>query len=349
MVVLAASVLAGCTSSSEPRPDGTGSATSTSTRSAIAGSTQRFSQLPAYEGVSFADALQRDEESYLSGLRNDPDVGYTAEDYDGQYTTVRDDVRQTIRSTCDCPKVRLWLVGGSAAFGLGQRDEHTIASELVRLAAADGIDLEVENLGVPGRTIWQEYQDLLQRLQRDDAHAPDVIVSYGGFNDALGGLMGAVSGDTSRDHPNVLDEQQAAAFAAEGYRLPSDLTIAETAALAADRYRRSQDLIDGLAAERGIVTEYVFHPDALASPGQAASVIDAYEGVTAEGAKTAGEQLEAVSQSLDGTVWNLRHLYDDEAPVFVDWAHTNEVGSRLAARAVYDLLAPDLQAAARGS
>ena len=82
---------------------------------------------------------------------------------------------------CSCRRVRVWVYGGSTTWGVGQRDGHTIPSELARAAWADGVALEVENRGVGGDAHWEEAQrfawdlaertatgsgDLLRRHQR---------------------------------------------------------------------------------------------------------------------------------------------------------------------------------------
>ena len=59
------------------------------------GSTVAFSSLPAFKGVDFADDLQADQKQYLAGLRQVDVGGLSAEDYQGPYTNVESDVRET--------------------------------------------------------------------------------------------------------------------------------------------------------------------------------------------------------------------------------------------------------------
>ena len=83
-----------------------------------------FSQLPAYEGASFADQLQAEHVGLAGSIRTDT-VTYTAlPDVDGRFTTVRSGTREVIPPpACPCKKATVWLVGGQAAFGWGQRDQ----------------------------------------------------------------------------------------------------------------------------------------------------------------------------------------------------------------------------------
>ena len=66
-------------------------------------------------------------------------------------------------------------------YGFGQRDQHTIPSELVRLAAADGVALEAHNFGTPAYVNWQGVE-LFARLLTE-REAPDLVVFYDGYND----------------------------------------------------------------------------------------------------------------------------------------------------------------------
>ena len=68
-------------------------------------------------------------------------------------------------------------------FGVGQRDEHTIPSEVARLAEDDGVALEVHNYGLPGWVAWQEVQYLERLLARGERY--DLAVFYDGFNELL--------------------------------------------------------------------------------------------------------------------------------------------------------------------
>lgn len=95
--------------------------------------------------------------------------------------TVSGGVRRSYQSDPAGEVPEVWLFGGSAMWGEGQRDQHTIASELVRLAEADGLDIRVMNLGAPGFGSWQEA--LL--FERTLAHRPAPLLAafYDGAND----------------------------------------------------------------------------------------------------------------------------------------------------------------------
>lgn len=97
--------------------------------------------------------------------------------------TVTDGVRRSHQSDPPGQVPEVWLFGGSSLWGEGQRDEHTIASELVRLAEADGLNIRVTNLGAPGYGSWQEALLFERSLAHRDP--PLLAAFYDGANDLL--------------------------------------------------------------------------------------------------------------------------------------------------------------------
>ncbi len=105
----------------------------------------------------------------------------------GRCITVAGGERRTLApAAADVPEI--WLLGGSAAFGVGQRDDHTIASELVRQSAAAGTPVRVRNLAVPGDTAYQEALRLDQLLA--ERPAPDLVILYDGMVDVAAQIAG---------------------------------------------------------------------------------------------------------------------------------------------------------------
>lgn len=107
-------------------------------------------------------------------------------DNPGQFVTVRSRVRDSYvpaGAGDDPAALDVWFFGSSALFGQGQRNEHTIPSEVARLAESQGLVLRVQNFGVPGYRAWQDDLALAQLLT--EREAPDLIVMYQGFNDIM--------------------------------------------------------------------------------------------------------------------------------------------------------------------
>ena len=92
---------------------------------------------------------------------------------------------------CRCRRLTVWVYGGGGAFGFEQRDMHTIASDLARVANGHGVELDVVNRGLPG----QIHEQAALRFAWDMAveRHPDLVLFYEGAEDvqsaeALNGL-----------------------------------------------------------------------------------------------------------------------------------------------------------------
>lgn len=307
----------------------------------------RFSDLPAYRGVPFADELQDEQQRLTSALPSDPVTGFGSGTFRGRHTNVSDGVRRTWSGCEGCPVVDLWMTGGSSAFGLGQRDEYTIASYLARFAAEEGIDLRVVNLAVPGWTSAQERAALEARLAGEQVPVPDLIVVYGGYNDALASLIDAALGDADPDRPAVLDGDRVAALVERRVEERPAGYVERAIDVAIERYDRELRQIEQLALDGDARLLVYFQPDALASAAQLRPVADVYRGLPPESIGPAAEVLRGTAEGLEGQVTSLRDLFDSlDRSVFVDWAHTNELGAEVVARAIFADLAPELRARA---
>ncbi len=117
----------------------------------------------------------------------DPFIGTRMKDYDGLHVTVSDGRRVSFQP--EDPELTVWYFGGSTMFGIGQRDTHTIPSEIARLAERDGTAVRSANYGVPGWVNWQETLLLAELL--DSQKPPDLIVFYDGANDWSAGHAGS--------------------------------------------------------------------------------------------------------------------------------------------------------------
>ncbi|MCU1498305.1 MAG: hypothetical protein JWM47_2258 [Acidimicrobiales bacterium] len=111
-------------------------------------------------------------------------VGIEMPEISSPYLNIRDGRRASWEppaTTCD-ERLVIWLFGGSTAWGLNQRDDRTIPSELARAAWEDDVALEVVNWAVPGDVAFQEQRRLERALDAGDSE-PDLVVFYDGFND----------------------------------------------------------------------------------------------------------------------------------------------------------------------
>jgi len=271
--------------------------------------------------------------------------------FDGQdlNTTDRERVSYVPEPTEGTEPIRIGFFGGSVLFGVGQRDEHTIPSEIARLAEAAGVEVEVHNFGFPGWVAWQEQQYLERILAGGEAL--DLVVFYDGFNEFLAQST-FPSPDPTHVGAEVLDElaedwhetneepdgawdgvravwnayvdNSALAIAAdealgEEEVAPTPVDPAEQARAALAVYARSLVAAEDVAAAHGTATRFFWQPRRGGWPD---AVID---GLPAEVTDVSG-----VFEGLE------EHVYIDEV-------HTNEAGARMAAEALWVELQPEIE------
>ncbi|MFN8019504.1 MAG: SGNH/GDSL hydrolase family protein [Acidimicrobiales bacterium] len=333
--------LAACSSASTPRSNPAPAPPSGDDRAA-------FSSIPAGRGARWANDVQR--EDVAIPIQPDPFTGTRLGSYRSRYTNISHGERRTRTTRASGKPVVVWLLGGSAAFGEGQRDDHTIASDLVRMAEAEGVPLDVHNLGVLGWTLWQEQAAVTERLA-SGGPKPDLVIMYDGFNDGFYSAASVVTGSPDWDQPVVFSSSASpakltrskvdAAFHAEG-------GLDEVARRIARRFRSLQALVASNVQAEHIAIEWFFQVDATASFEQFA----AYSKTTPEGltrdtryTRTVLDEILDTMESGDlPVVHDLRDLVgSDDPPVFFDMVHTNEVGARMVARAIWDEIAPTLR------
>ncbi|MFM7069638.1 MAG: hypothetical protein ACKOYM_09280 [Actinomycetes bacterium] len=143
----------------------------------------------AYADASWYPKFLADSEYAAKWLGTYNTVGaFRLVDNEIEGASIQNGVRASwIPPSCgSCPRLRVWMYGSSSLFGAGQRDDHTIPSELAKLAWADGIALEVVNRGLSGDQHWQEANRFSWDLSREPA--PDLVVFYDGVSDVNGAL-----------------------------------------------------------------------------------------------------------------------------------------------------------------
>lgn len=309
------------------------------------------SALPvALQGTPHAAELQIEQQTLRTNNLVVSDVGGLAvSDFEGDFTEVRDGVRRTLEPpTCSgCPTASVWMVGGSSGFGFGQRDEHTIASELVRVASEHGVSLRVRNLSVPGVTAHQELAKAEARLADGD-EAPDLVLFYDGYNDTAGTMLDAAVNGIDPDRPAVLNFDDYAVMLERKVDPESVATPEALGALAATKYRRVIDQAEDRLGGQGIETLFVYQPDSLTSQRQYDAIEETAKMPPSFRTYT-DRAMEVASSTLADEVLDLRHLFDDRhEPVFLDLMHTNEAGARLVAVQIWPALAAELDLQADG-
>jgi len=297
----------------------------------------------AYGGADWVDRYFAEFEALGYGYV--PFIGPRVEPVAGRYINSADGVRRSYQPA-GTNAVEVWFFGGSTMWGEGQRDEYTIPSFVSRLAEAEGVPLRVVNYGERGYTAYQEWLLFEQELS---AHgAPDLVLFYDGINE-IGTQMEAPQGPSGQPTVYQLDAALGAlesapalpgggAFDQAGlwarYRETSGLhkllrrlgidpagaeeasgDLADAVENAADIYHRSVELQRDVARRFGVPIINYWQPG---------PVYPAYLDLTERLPRGVVDLSETFSEA------------DAEDRVFIDGGHTNELGARLVAEAMWD-------------
>ena len=233
----------------------------------------------------------------------------------------------------------VWLLGGGAAWGQGQRDDHTLASALARRSEEVGRPVRVRNFAQPGYTTLQSAL-LLERLL-DAGPPPDAIVVYGGADDVAVRVEQADSGFAGPTHYGAVQTDQALSTARERttdlwdeYRETSLLTrwadgltsVFGVQAAAADG--------DLLATARPLVDDHLAMIEDLAARDDVPTVLTWQAAIGVPGDGGAYRDLAA----SDPAAVDLSDVLDGHDDHVLDGVLTDEDGARLVADALWPLV-----------
>lgn len=276
-----------------------------------------------------------------------------------RFVNVEDGVRRSwAPPPCECERFEVWVYGSATAFGIGQRDEHTIPSELARSAWANGVALDVRNKGVPADQLWLQVDRFAWDLAHDDP--PDAVVFLGGVSDlnAARWLDARLRRDDRWAADTVAEDflsfepiADAIADALRGSSEPPpappgvrtvdpepapDLDPAGVAQLAVDRFARSMASGQQLADHHGVRALFAWEPMRLGRPPVPGEPVlegdEELRVVVGEAARRLPEGVADLSNSLDGV----------EGPLYWDDVHTNERGAAAVGARLSELLLPVL-------
>lgn len=327
--------------------------------------TVEFESSPAFDGAPWASDLRNNLLDSWNNLAFNDAAGWRMGDGRSAYVNVTDGERRTITPAPSLGNpFEVWFFGGSVAFGAGQRDEHTIPSELVRIAESHHRALRVRNFGVPATVNWQSTMLMVERLEWASS-APDLILFYDGANDvALQGLLADLGKGLSNEPASLFDheldlilrERATGRGAAPPETLPpvtdpplAELSPTQLAAAVADRYRNGLDVAISIADQRGVPVLAAWQPQLATKTPLSREDRRAAEavGLEASGLDWTGALCAAAVARLgEERVLDLTGAFDGVTDaVYWDAVHTNEAG----ARRVAELLYPHIMAAIRGT
>lgn len=325
---------------------------------------------PAMGGVPWAEEYFRE----LNSIRATywPFVLYRHERYEGRYVNgegwTRRSYQPRLPAGAEAPLLAFY--GGSTAFGVGQRDLHTIPSELARLAEAEGYPVRVRNHGMRGFVAWQELH--LFELISADGERPDLAVFYDGTNEVYAQRQEAVRGDPTDTEVDQVGERLATppenpagpGRADEGRpgvsaRALWDAYVERSAVHKAAR--RARELISGEPAgasptqstedyereERAIglaaVSVYERSRALIQDVGRRFDVEPVFFWQPVPGWDAPGYRYQVAVEALTPPTTSIVDCLDDREEVYLADGHTNEEGARLVARCLWRHLEPEVQ------
>lgn len=274
-------------------------------------------------------------------------TGVEFSDMESPYLNIVDGRRITWRpgtDGCGTP-VKVWMFGGSTLFGVGMRDEHTLASALAKAASRSGLNLQIENFGVPGDVAWQENRRMVAALSHSQER-PELVVFYDGFNDLqyTDGMSYSDRGAPG-DFIGPLDRLQMPALEELKSIDNGDRLVVEVPPVTGSE-PRADDLIVAAAAGQysaahdeatRLLSTYDIPMLRFHQPSQRtrAMVVDGEMRVDERNRKLGRGFL----ATLPSDVVDLSHVFDDvPGPVYNDAVHTAESSNDLVAASMLDAL-----------
>ncbi|MFN8018004.1 MAG: SGNH/GDSL hydrolase family protein [Acidimicrobiales bacterium] len=267
---------------------------------------------------------------------------YRALDFRSKYINVIDGLRKSWRPpACDCRRLKVWVYGGSTAWGIGQRDDHTIPSELARVAHEHGMTIDVDNRGLPGDHHWIEAERLAYDLTIEPP--PDLVVFYDGVNDRWWerGL-----------HDRIFDEIWIQSGRSQGRPprgrtgsriMPPPTLDSQGLQLTAEGVRRwdlARKMSKATSKATGVPVRYIWQPERYSRPFEPTE--PHFDTRHENDARKASQFAE---ENLAPDVIDLTRALDrTKGPIYTDDAHHNERGARVIAEAMFAALQDDLRA-----
>lgn len=319
--------------------------------------TGRFEEAPAFEGAPWAQDLRMDLLDSWNNIEFNDAPGWALKDGTSEYIDVEDRQRRTVLPDPALGEpLEVWFFGGSAAFGAGQRDEHTVPSELVRRAGNQGRALRIRNFGVPATVNWQSTVLAIEQLMWAE-RPPDLIVFYDGANDlALQNTLVAAGKGLADDPASLYDEQfdeilrdradEKGAPASTAAPVTPDpgfdvLTPAQIGGAVATRYGRGVAVASTFAATKGVPVIAFWQPVLSTKAPLSAADLEVAQSVGLDRAALA--QAAAVSAEARARlaaapeeIIDLSGAFDGlEEPIYWDSVHTNELGAQVVAEKMY--------------
>lgn len=138
--------------------------------------------LSVYKNETWGDEYWKEYKS--TSFHYAPFILWNADEYHGKWINIdHNGLRKTwAPDGAQAPAAgEIYVLGGSAIWGIGARDDYTIPSHLSKLLNTENQQYRVSNYGIPGFTFLQEIIKLSLLLQK--GQRPHYVIFYDGAND----------------------------------------------------------------------------------------------------------------------------------------------------------------------
>ncbi|MCB1041116.1 MAG: hypothetical protein KDA94_16520, partial [Acidimicrobiales bacterium] len=287
----------------------------------------------ALAGQPEVGRMQAEEGAAFDAMVPDRQLGWVLpQSSPGKLVAVEHGHRRTLANGDAGPVV--WIFGGSAAWGSGQRDGHTIAAELSRLAAASRRPIRVVNFGVFAYTAAQEAAAFERATNEHDP--PNLVIFYDGYNDVEVSMVGQLEGLPAGSEavaPLTVLRGSRVLHREEGQ--PATTTDGRVAGVIA-AYARAMSAARSTAQAHGVEVVQVWQPNAFTRDLTAMERQDLEDrGYSADIVSAHAELHAKIRAALPAEVIDLSDALDDAPTVYLDPVHTSERGAAIVAAALY--------------
>lgn len=285
-------------------------------------------------------------------------------DYNGRWFNVKDGIRKTVGTPP--AKRRILLIGSSTVYNAEVPDEFTIASHLQNLINTRRTEkVEVLNFGASGVKVSQQ----LERLKALAIGTDDTVVFYDGTADAMQGVFyanfdGWIVGENRKHFDNIIARNRTTIETLARYSRMFNKLYAQTTNYLPEHLKHPEQLkalaedsrvkllaglleTDTYVRSKGAAFVHVLQPDLFTRPLRDFEVpLVENHFLTMNGVgsalRVAHEEFSSLTQSLVSKsvmAYDATTLFDKVgAPIYLDFAHTNELGNKLIADFLFDVL-----------
>ncbi|GGI29138.1 hypothetical protein GCM10010987_52900 [Bradyrhizobium guangdongense] len=286
-------------------------------------------------------------------------------DYSGRWFNVSEGIRRTVGSPSTAER-RILLIGSSTIYNAEVPDDFTIASRLQAILKSHGIaKIQVLNFGASGVNVAQQ----LERLKTLTIAPQDIVLFYDGTGDAMQGVFyanfdGWIVGENRKHLDNFIARNRPAIERLARYSRFFNWLYAKSTNYLPEHLKHP-DQIKSLAVEseekllhgiletnayvrsKGAAFVHVLQPDLFTRPLRDFELpLVQNHFLTMEGTEPALRAAHDEFKSLTGSLtsagvvaFDATNLLNDVTePVYLDFAHTNELANQRIAEFLFEAL-----------